>query len=96
MNLHRVKNNWKNIKDDLASFWGGLDCDLPILNKTQLVSYADKRNKLVSNTQVFSALPDVEKVALQLSDYQYYLSLGDRPSVAWLKTQGSRHRRSSD
>jgi hypothetical protein len=96
MNSNQVKNNWKQLKVDFAHFFGGLDCDIPILSKTQLVSYANKRNELASNTQDFNVLSDDERVALQLSDYQYYLSLGDRPSVAWLKSKGSRRRRSSD
>jgi hypothetical protein len=96
MNLNQVKNNWKQLKVDFAHFFGGLDCDLPVLNKTQLVSYENKRNELVNRAQEFNVLSDDERVALQLSDYQYYLSLGDRPSVAWLKSKSTRHRRSSD
>jgi hypothetical protein len=96
MKLNQVKDSWKQLKVDFANFWGELDCDLPILNKTQQVSYANKRTELVSRSQKINVLSDDERAALQISDYQYYLSLGDRPSVAWLKAHGARHRRSSD
>lgn len=96
MSWNQIKFNWRRLKVNVTHLQGKFDGDLAVLNHEQIAAYKLEIDKRARSNQVEIDLSEDEVSNLLICDYQYYLSLGFRPSVAWIRAHRIRHRRTTD